>query len=290
MFAGLIFQRQTSKQPYLPFKSETAGLGFNGNNNFSNLHKRCITAVILGPAVIALIFAGFPYLNIFIGFVVSMMWFEWGRMVKPDHSRLLSLFCAILIASVLFASLEIWSLAWTSMVLGSCTVWMLFRVLKLNFSLLSGAAFFGFGTIGLSMQWLQTFPSNGSILLLWLLVLVWATDSGAYFFGKLIGGPKLAPSVSPGKTWAGLIGGIFCSALWSTLAGLHFGIASKIELLGLGIILALLAQFGDLLISKAKRKFMVKDTGSLLPGHGGLLDRVDGLLLTVPTFTVFLLV
>ena len=88
MFAGLIFQRQTSKKPYLLFKSETAGLGSNWNNNFSNLHKRCITAVILGPAVIALIFAGFPYLNIFIGFVVSMMWFEWGRMVKPDHSQI----------------------------------------------------------------------------------------------------------------------------------------------------------------------------------------------------------
>ena len=265
-------------------------MGSNWNNNFSNLHKRCITAVILGPAVIALIFAGSPYLNIFIGLAVSMMWFEWARMVKPDQSRFLSLFCAILIASVLFASLEIWILAWASIVSGTCAVWMLFRVLKLKCSLSSGVAFFGFGTIGLSMQWLQTFPSNGSILLLWLFVLVWATDSGAYFFGKLIGGPKLAPSVSPGKTWAGLIGGVFCSALWCTLAGLYFGLASKIELLGLGIILALLSQSGDLLISKAKRKFMVKDTGSLLPGHGGLLDRVDGLLLTVPAFTVFLLV
>ena len=265
-------------------------MGSNGNNNFSNFQKRCITAVVLGPVIIALIIAGFPYLNILIGFAVSMMWFEWGRMVKPDQSRLLSLLCAFLIASVLFASLEIWSLAWASIVLGSCAVWVLFRVLKLNFRLSSGAAFFSFGTIGLSIIWLQTFPGNGNILLLWLFVLVWTTDSGAYFFGKLIGGPKLAPSVSPGKTWSGLIGGVFCSTLWCTLAGLYFGIAGKIELLALGIILAVLAQFGDLLISKAKRKFMVKDTGSLLPGHGGLLDRVDGLLLTVPAFTVFLLV
>ena len=265
-------------------------MGAKKSNNYSNLRKRCITAVILGPVVISLIFAGFPYLNILIGFALSMMWFEWGRMVKPDQSQLLSSFCTILIASVLFASLEIWSLAWGIIVLGSCAVWMLFRFLKLHLSLISGAAFLGFGTIGLSILWLQTFPGNGSFLLLWLFVSVWATDSGAYCFGKLIGGPKLAPSVSPGKTWAGLFGGVFCSALWCTSAGLYLGIGSAIELVGLGIILAILAQSGDLLMSKAKRKLSVKDTGGLLPGHGGLLDRVDSLLLTAPAFTVFLIV
>lgn len=265
-------------------------MGARKSNNYSDLRKRCITAIILGPAVITLILVGFPYLNILIGFAVSMMWFEWGRMVKPDQRQLLSSFCSILVASVLFASLEIWSLAWGVIVFGSCAVWVLFRFLKLHLSLSSSAAFFGFGTIGLSILWLQTFPNNGSILLLWLFVLVWATDSGAYFFGKLIGGPKLAPSVSPGKTWAGLFGGVFCSVLWCTSAGLYLVIGSAIELVGLGIMLAVLAQSGDLLISKAKRKLLVKDTGGLLPGHGGLLDRVDSLLLTVPAFTVFLIV
>ena len=265
-------------------------MGAKKSNNYSNLRKRCITAIILGPAVITVIFAGFPYLNIFIGFAVLLMWFEWGRMVKPDQCHLLSSLSTILIASVLFASLEIWGLAWAIIVLGSCAVWMLFRFFKLNLSLTSGAAFFGFGAIGLSILWLQTYPGNGSILLFWLFVSVWATDSGAYFFGTLIGGPKLAPSISPGKTWAGLFGGVFCSALWCTFAGLYLGIGSAIELVGLGIILAILAQSGDLLISKAKRKLLVKDTGGLLPGHGGVLDRVDSLLLTVPAFTVFLIV
>ena len=262
-------------------------MGAKRSNNYSNLQKRCITAVILGPVVITLIFAGFPYLNTLIGFAVVIMWFEWVRMVVPRQSSLLSSLCIFLIVSVLLASLGLWRVAWASVILGSCLVWIVLQFLKITSRFYSVAAFLGFGAVGLSILSLRIFPGDGGILLLWLFVSVWVTDSGAYFFGKLFGGPKLAPSVSPGKTWAGLIGGVFCSGLWCLFAGLYFAIGSAIELAALGIILALLAQSGDLLMSKAKRTFMVKDTGSLLPGHGGLIDRLDGLLLTAPAFTVF---
>jgi phosphatidate cytidylyltransferase len=113
---------------------------------------------------------------------------------------------------------------------------------------------------------------------LWLVVCVWATDIGAYFLGKLAGGAKLAPRISPGKTWSGLIGGVCWSAVASAAMGLVFGQGSTFMLAGIGIGLAIVAQMGDLLESAAKRTAGVKDSGYLIPGHGGLLDRIDGLV------------
>lgn len=122
----------------------------------------------------------------------------------------------------------------------------------------------------------------GGALVLWLFIVVWASDTGAYAFGRLIGGPKLAPVLSPKKTWAGLIGGIACAALAGALTGalasaqLSLGVLWKVA--AFGAFLGAVAQGGDLLESWAKRCFGVKDSGSIMPGHGGLFDRVDGLM------------
>ncbi len=109
---------------------------------------------------------------------------------------------------------------------------------------------------------------GGLALLLLLMLAVWASDSGAYAAGRLLGGPKLAPAISPAKTWSGAAGGL----LAASLVGLCFGRPL------LGAALAAAAQLGDLFESGAKRRFGVKDSGSLIPGHGGLLDRLDGLM------------
>ncbi len=130
--------------------------------------------------------------------------------------------------------------------------------------------------------------ANGFILTLGLLLTVWASDSGAYLFGKKIGGPKLTPTISPNKTWAGLLGSVFCASatlvLWS-----HFFIpeASIFLALSFGAAMGIIGQSGDLLISYFKRKANVKDTGHLIPGHGGILDRIDALLLVLPVYTAF---
>jgi phosphatidate cytidylyltransferase len=117
---------------------------------------------------------------------------------------------------------------------------------------------------------------------LWLFAVVWATDIGAYVVGRAIGGPRLAPRWSPGKTWAGLIGGAVCAALagWATAGVL--GMSSVLPLVLVSAGLAIIEQFGDLAESVAKRRFGVKDSSGLIPGHGGLLDRLDGLLAVVP--------
>lgn len=117
---------------------------------------------------------------------------------------------------------------------------------------------------------------TGFDLLIWVFLVVWATDIGAYFAGRAIGGPKLAPSISPNKTIAGLIGGVTLAALmagaWVYYAGL------PPILLSLAVLFGAAAQMGDLFESGLKRRAGVKDSGTWLPGHGGLLDRLDGLV------------
>jgi phosphatidate cytidylyltransferase len=116
-------------------------------------------------------------------------------------------------------------------------------------------------------------------LVFWLMLVTWATDIFAYFAGRSIGGPKLAPRISPNKTWAGLIGGMAGAAVVGGLAAWLLGISAELpDFLWLGAPMGLLAQLGDLYESRVKRKLGVKDSGTLLPGHGGVLDRLDGLL------------
>ncbi|HEX8526440.1 phosphatidate cytidylyltransferase, partial [Allosphingosinicella sp.] len=126
----------------------------------------------------------------------------------------------------------------------------------------------------------------------WLMLVTWATDIFAYFAGRSIGGPKLAPKISPNKTWAGLIGGMAGAAVVGAVFAYLSGISADLpDFLWLGAPMGLLAQIGDLYESSVKRRRGVKDSGTLLPGHGGVLDRLDGLLpVILATFLVLVLV
>lgn len=133
---------------------------------------------------------------------------------------------------------------------------------------------------------LRNYFDNGLVFIFGLLFCVWACDIGAYFSGKAIGGPKMAPAISPNKTWAGLIGGMFFSGLILMLYSYLTKMSDApliVEFLT-GAALGGVGQIGDLFISAMKRRVGVKDTGNLIPGHGGLLDRIDSLLLASPAF------
>lgn len=147
-----------------------------------------------------------------------------------------------------------------------------------NAALGAGLVYVGFPV--LALLWLRERPDNGLILTFWALSLVWATDIGAFFAGRAIGGPKIAPAISPSKTWAGLIGGMSAAAI---LAGcFHRWLGLSLALVWATPFLAVAAQAGDFLESWMKRRAGVKDSGTLLPGHGGVLDRLDGVVTAVP--------
>jgi CDP-diglyceride synthetase len=121
---------------------------------------------------------------------------------------------------------------------------------------------------------------EGVVFTLWALALVWACDIGAYFSGRTFGGPKLAPAISPNKTWAGLIGGVLAASLFGALMHVQYGLPWRMTLAT--PVLAAVAVGGDLFESWLKRRAGVKDSGSILPGHGGVLDRLDGLVPVAP--------
>ena len=135
--------------------------------------------------------------------------------------------------------------------------------------------------IGLGMAANLSLAKSTPLTLLWALLIVWATDIGAYVIGTIIEGPKLVPRISPGKTWAGFIGGsMLGSALGVTIAPpCQIDIDNPTFLLALTLIITVVGHTGDILESAAKRLFNVKDSSRIIPGHGGLLDRLDSLLL-----------
>jgi len=129
-----------------------------------------------------------------------------------------------------------------------------------------------------ALLYLRGDAEAGLETVLWLLAVVWAADTGAYAVGRLVGGPKLAPRISPAKTWSGLFGGIGSAGAVGWAAALILGLEGMLGLVLWSATVGAVSQGGDLLESWIKRRFGVKDTSGILPGHGGLFDRVDGLL------------
>jgi phosphatidate cytidylyltransferase len=140
------------------------------------------------------------------------------------------------------------------------------------------AGFLYAAVAALALLWIRerADDANGLRLVLWVFIVVWSVDIGAYFSGRTIGGPKLAPSISPGKTWAGFYGGVAAATLLGGAWVLYTSL--PLVLLLLAPLFAAAAQGGDLFDSWMKRRAGVKDSGRWLPGHGGVFDRVDGLL------------
>lgn len=136
---------------------------------------------------------------------------------------------------------------------------------------------------GTSLLWLRADPVSGRADVLFVLLIVWAGDIGAYVVGRWVGGPRLAPHISPGKTWSGAVGGLIAAVATGLLAA-HF-LATPVtpwQPALIAVALSIVAQAGDLLESFVKRVLAVKDSGNLIPGHGGLFDRLDGVLAAAP--------
>jgi len=155
--------------------------------------------------------------------------------------------------------------------------WEWYTLCKPHFGwLLVGIPYIGAPTYALIF--VRNAPDKGFETVLWIFVMVWAADTFAYAAGRTFGGPKLAPSISPNKTWSGLFGGVAGAGAVGAITALVLNHNSVIPLALVSAALGAISQGGDLMESWIKRRFGKKDAGSLIPGHGGLFDRVDGLL------------
>lgn len=245
----------------------------------SGLKSRVISALFMTPIAVAAVWFGSPYFELLVFlFSIGMMW-EWTRMCVPGHVHSISVVAASSLGvSMLLMTTGEYLLIIPAVFVGAATAAL--RPGRDRFLAAFGVIYVSFAA--LSAQWLRSMHGDGLLLIMWLFFLVWATDTGAYGFGKAIGGPKLAPRFSPKKTWAGLIGGMLCAMLIGGLITYFSGHEIKVSIVLASGILAIVAQVGDLAESALKRRFKVKDSSHLIPGHGGLLDRADGMLSVFP--------
>lgn len=237
----------------------------------SDLATRSVVGGLLAIAAIGVLWLGGAVLWGLLVIVSCIALIEWGGLVRAHRARL-GIGLLVLLVGMSYALPMLWGTdrATLALLLIAAMAMAMFPKAALT------AAGVGYiGTAAISILYLREQPL-GFALTLWTLAIVWATDIGAYFAGRAIGGPKLAPAISPNKTWAGLIGGMVAAAIVGASIA-QFGHLPT-RALWLAPFLAVAAQAGDLVESGMKRHVGVKDSGKILPGHGGLLDRIDGML------------
>jgi len=256
----------------------------------SALRQRVASALVLAPIGLAAAWFGPPLLSVVVAVAAGLMAWEWGRLCRIGRSGGVPVIAAIVIvvvASVAAATFALPRPALAVAMLGSVVVGVLSRG---GFqALLVAAGMLWIALPSIALIWLALDPRAGWATTLWILAVVWATDIGAFAAGRTFGGPRLAPRFSPNKTWSGLLGGVVCAALVGGASGLLLDSAYVVPLMLLSGVLAVGAQAGDLVESIAKRHFGVKDSSGLIPGHGGLLDRLDGMLTVIPAVALLTL-
>lgn len=243
---------------------------------------RVLSALALAPLPIAAVWFGSPWLPLLTAAAAAVMAWEWGRLCR--HGRFgateIVLVGAVL-AAVATAALAPFALAVGFAFAGAGLVFWAAHERADRDARWTAAGVLWVGLPCIALLWLAHAEARRATLL-WILAVVWATDIGAYAVGRLAGGPRLAPRLSPHKTWSGLIGGVISAGLAGWITAALLGISPALPLILTSAGLAIVEQFGDLAESMAKRRFGVKDSSGLIPGHGGLLDRVDGLLAVIP--------
>jgi phosphatidate cytidylyltransferase len=249
---------------------------------WADLGQRVASAAILAPlALVCLWFGGIAFaLLIAVGAIGMAL--EWVRLCaeRPGRPPALALAAGILAAmTATVAGLPLAALLalFVAATLGLC----LARAAGRSGLIAAGVPYIGLAAVAL--LWLRDDPAAGRADLIFLVLVVWSSDIGAYLVGRWIGGPRLAPRISPGKTWSGAAGGLIGGCLCG-LAVAHLFVAPSAapHVIAVAALLGIVAQAGDLLESQMKRHFGVKDSGRTIPGHGGLLDRMDGLLTAGP--------
>ncbi|MGK7866825.1 phosphatidate cytidylyltransferase [Falsiroseomonas sp. E2-1-a20] len=260
-----------------------------GKKRWTDLRKRALSAALLLPAALACIWFGAESFTALVALAVAVLAWEWVHLC----GRRTRVFPGLAVPLVVFAAgalavMERTRLGVVVLLAGFAITWMgvALRGRRSGITqparrLAAGVLYIGLA--GLALIELRHDGEAGRGNVLFLFLVVWASDIGAYMAGRAFGGPKLAPAISPNKTWSGAVGGMACALVVGGACALAFTPgASLLAIAAVVLLVGTASQAGDLLESAIKRHFKVKDTSSLIPGHGGLLDRLDGVLAAAP--------
>jgi len=242
-----------------------------------DLAPRVAAAVVMAAAALAVAWVGGIVFVAFWWIASAVLLWEWQRMVGNDRLTARVVVGALFLVAAALMALQNWSYpALLALAAGAASVGFIVPGRRIW----AGAGALYAGALVVSLGLLQASPIYGLPAILWLFAIVWGADVAAYFAGRAIGGPRLWPRVSPGKTWSGAVAG--------AVAGAGLGLAIAVVLVPgsirvdrvflLGLAAAVVSEFGDLFESAVKRRFGVKDSSGLIPGHGGLMDRLDSFI------------
>jgi len=255
--------------------------GSKASGGSSELVRRVLSGVVMIAAALLVARLGGILFAIFWTIAGVAVGVEWAWLSAPDPkarrraAQTVALTLGIVGALVGLASyltISLWVVA-AALALGAAAAAVVARPVYLTAAAVPyGAAAF----VGVIL--LRRDPLDGLLATLWLFAVVWATDIAAYFTGRALGGPKLAPRISPKKTWSGAVGGAAAAAAAGVAVAALGGVGNLWPVAAVALAAAILAELGDLFESGVKRAFGAKDSSQLIPGHGGLMDRLDGFL------------
>jgi phosphatidate cytidylyltransferase len=247
-----------------------------------NLLMRVMAALVLAPLAIAIAYAGGWLWTVLVTLASIGLYIEWLTIVGVGRKREAFGGALLLVIAGFFLAVGRIDIALSTLIFGIVAAWFDspgHRIWTATGFIYAAAAEVASVLVSLD-------SAKGFVALMFVLLIVWVTDIGGYFAGRGLGGPKLWPRVSPNKTWAGAIGGFAASLL--VAAGFAVaGLGKTGPLLALGAALSVVSQFGDLFESAVKRRFGVKDSSHIIPGHGGLLDRLDGYVAAIVVAAIF---
>jgi phosphatidate cytidylyltransferase len=251
---------------------------------------RPLFGILLAAIATAAVLVGGIWFAVFVGAGAIVAAYEWHRMVASTLFIRPTIITALTLIGVLYAlqAAPHSMLAWAVLALGGVANALIALAQERSALWQTGGTLY-IGAAVLAIVGLRILAPHGALLVLGMLLAIWATDTGALIIGKLFGGPKLWPALSPNKTWAGFFGGVAVAAVVTAIYATAFGLSAvQGGLFGAGI--SIVAHTGDMLESWAKRVFNIKDSGGLIPGHGGVLDRIDSTLLASIALAILVLV
>jgi phosphatidate cytidylyltransferase len=252
-----------------------------------DLKARILSGLLLAAVGVVITYAGVVPFAVLVVAVTTLMSWEWGRVVRSGNlDAAFAVHAGAVAAAVLLSALGYAALGFILVIIGALLV-LLHQFGRQG--RLSGLGVLYVGVPAVSLLWLRSDEPYGFAAVVFILLVVCTTDTFAYFGGRSIGGARLWPRISPNKTWAGLASGVVAATLVGALFGSFLDGASQLGLALTAFALALVSQAGDLAESALKRGFGVKDASALIPGHGGFLDRLDGLVFAATFVALFAL-